>query len=142
VSAGVNGTKQILATTDPNVSVYIAWSPDGRRIAYNSGSGADVYLAHANGLDPTLLSGVATSPGDGVHTLLWSPDGTHLIAHQTLIDVVTGQQTLLPSDTVTDEAPSVAWSPDSSSLAQGAGNGIALIRPDGQPMATIDMCKP
>jgi hypothetical protein len=72
-----------------------------------------------------------------VTDLLWSPDGTHLVADKTLIDVGTGDQVTLPGD-----AHSAAWSRDSSLLAEGAGTGLALIHADGRALAQVDICRP
>ena len=50
---------------------YLAWSPDGQRIAYADGRG--IYVRAAGG---GLATRIATM--DQPHSLAWSPDGSHL----------------------------------------------------------------
>jgi Tol biopolymer transport system component len=50
-----------------------SWSPDGQRIAYSTGFGADVTVVPVEGGPSTHLTGVRD-----VHSLAWSPDGTKL----------------------------------------------------------------
>jgi Tol biopolymer transport system component len=137
VIARADGGKRVIETKtnadDPWIT--FAWSPNGHQLAYTSGTGTEVSLTNADGTHRTLLAaGVETNPSDA--SLLWSPDGTHLIAGKTLIDVTSGQQVPLPSD-----AFSAAWSPDGSVLAEGAGNGIALFNADGSQFASVSLCK-
>jgi Tol biopolymer transport system component len=136
VIAPADGGKQVIETTNADPGIRFAWSPNGHQLAYTSGTGTDVSLTNADGTHGTLLAaGVETQPY--VACLLWSPDGTHLIAGKTLIDVTSGQQVQLPSD-----AFSTAWYPDGSVLAGGAGNGIALFDADGSQLASVSLCKP
>jgi len=50
---------------------YLAWSPDGRRIAYAVGRG--IYLRAVDGGIPTLIATL-----DQPHSFAWSPDGSRL----------------------------------------------------------------
>lgn len=52
--------------------VNIAWSPDGKRIAYVRGSPHELHLVDADGDNDTIIPGAI--PG-GFEGLAWSPDG-------------------------------------------------------------------
>jgi Tol biopolymer transport system component/DNA-binding winged helix-turn-helix (wHTH) protein len=51
-----------------------SWSPDGKVLAYSSGS--DIFLAKADGTEPRKLASMK-APTE-IDSLLWSPDGEHL----------------------------------------------------------------
>jgi dipeptidyl aminopeptidase/acylaminoacyl peptidase len=98
----------------------IAWSPDGRRIAFNKGSLAGLWVANADGSDERQL----TTTGYDYYAR-WSPDGAR-IAFQTeplfgspsrRIGVVdaTGANRRVLTEGLIDERP--IWSPDSRRIA-------------------------
>jgi hypothetical protein len=63
----------LIASTFPDI--YPQYSPDGRRIAFQSGrggEGANIWLANADGSDPTRLT---RGPGRDQGSPRWSPDG-------------------------------------------------------------------
>jgi YD repeat-containing protein len=133
VVARPDGSKRLVATTDAQAKIAFAWSPDGRRIAYTSRAGDDLYIASADGTNAKLVTTLAKTAAN----LLWSPDGKHLLADGALIDVASTSQVPVSGD-----AGGAGWSHDSSLLAEGAGDGLQLIRADGSPLVSIHVCKP
>jgi Tol biopolymer transport system component len=115
-----------------------AWSPDGTRVASDSGtvqSGFSIVILQADGSGSSTLS-LDASP-DAPPS--WSPDGTKLAFTTTNdADIAVAKadgsgRTLLIQDATRDVAPS--WSPDGSQIAFFRGNfgqfSLYVIRPDG-----------
>lgn len=139
-----------------------AWSPDGRRIAYVSGSVGpppsgpftlSLYLEEAESRRVRRLSdcGICATQYQGAG-LAWSPDGTRIAFSRDsgppwaqslwLVDSTTGELRRL-----TDCQPqpcvdiSPAWAPDGqliafSRLAEG-GSSLYTVRPDGSQLTRI-----
>jgi Tol biopolymer transport system component len=59
-------------TTGIEVEWAPAWSPDGRRIAFNRGPAGDTYVVNADGSGLMRLSSSGGWPS-------WSPDGRHIV---------------------------------------------------------------
>jgi Tol biopolymer transport system component len=107
-----------------------AWSPNGRRIAYltlSSEPANPMFIANADGSNSTEF------PTQGGTELVWSPDSIHLVVDGTLIDATT-------RDTISLDAWGAAWSPDSSLIAFGSGDGIDIARADGTAVRHISLC--
>jgi Tol biopolymer transport system component/tRNA A-37 threonylcarbamoyl transferase component Bud32 len=123
-----------------------AYSPDGKRIAFESNRGGiqQIWVADGNGANPVALtsfdSGVAGSPK-------WSPDGRFLVFDArpgTGSDIYTvpasggpiKQLTDYPGD---DSVPS--WSPDGNwvyfSSTRAGGDEIFRIHPDGEDLQQV-----
>jgi Tol biopolymer transport system component/DNA-binding SARP family transcriptional activator len=106
---------------------YLAWSPDGRRIAYAVGRG--IYLRAVDGGVPTLIATL-----DQPHSFAWSPDGSRLafvLGNAAFVYAPNAIGNIAPSslwiisaaggrpERVTDETSlntSPAWMPDGRSL--------------------------
>ncbi len=97
-----------------------AWSPDGERIAFLSGTAADIALINANGAGLTALTQNMEIEDD---TLMWSPQGTHLIFVSQrdgnreiyTVNVTSGAVLNLSRHPGSDYNP--RWSPDGTQIA-------------------------
>ena len=103
-------------TKNRRIDVHPDWSPDGRRIAFDSGR--DVFVMRADGSRPTNLTRHRRGRGSA-HQPSWSPDGRRLV----YVDQVDGHapwnlyrmrrdgggKVRLTTDAAVDEAP--AWQP-------------------------------
>jgi TolB protein len=105
------------------------WSPDGERIAF-VGEPAGViglYLANADGSQPTLLSDLAGAPTAYLSHLAWSPDGGTIAflargagsADEAYLFGLRADGTALDtlSTLVSDLASMPAWAPDGQRVA-------------------------
>jgi len=141
--ANADGSKPVLVATDHFLGP-LAWSPDGKRIAYISGtysSGFAVSIAKADGSGSSVVSQDASNDAPPS----WSPDGAQLAfttANDTDIAVVNADGSgrhLLIQDSMQDEAP--VWSPDGSQIAflRGVSGSFVLytIRPSGSGLHQI-----
>ena len=105
----------------PGNAFHPTWSPDGTRLAFDAGSGADrdIYVVNADGSDLTKLSSV-----EGSDSLpAWSPDGSRIAyVHTTgsnddvwVMNVDGSRPVRLTDDEGLDLEP--VWSPDSRTIA-------------------------
>ncbi len=123
----------------------MAWSPDGRQMAFISDrdGSLDIYLVDTDGVDKnvrrvTRSVTVESSPS-------WSPDGQWLVfaakqdTHSQLyiISASGGERRQLTSDLFENTQPS--WSPDGRYIVYLADDFITLIRPDGSDMQQLFM---
>lgn len=78
-------------TTAPTYEVAPEWSPQGDRIAYvapsTMGTGNGIFVMNADG------SGARRISAQQAEMVTWSPDGAHLLAGSSLINVATGETT-------------------------------------------------
>jgi len=117
-----DGTAQKRLTFEDALDSRPVFSPDGKRIAFQStrGGAMEVYLMNADGSHPVRLTHM-TEQRLGAMRPTWSPDGKR-IAFQTLvrnqlyaIDVDGTNLTRLTSDSTQGLWP--AWSPDGRKIA-------------------------
>jgi dipeptidyl aminopeptidase/acylaminoacyl peptidase len=136
-SANPDGSDRLQLTSDPTIKGSLAWSPDGRVLAFVAGSASDgpesVRLIDPAGTnDRTLCTGCVTTfqrrgdqpaevlPASGV--LRWSPDGGTLAAPSArndrdglaLIDAASGAVTFVPTAGTVE---GLSWGPTGGRLA-------------------------
>ncbi len=113
---------------------YPSWSPDGKRIAFNSNLTGDhvMYIAQADGSKVVDLSGV----GEGWQ-VDWSPDGRFILftSHRDHPDNNTDVYVMRPDGSgvrrLTHQlATTPAWSPDGKHIVFSAP-GLFVMNPDG-----------
>ena len=126
-----DGTGQVRMTTNPEPDDYPAWSPDGRKIAFMSGT--SLKLIDADGTNQTQLTTAAVEQNcahDFVSCgLSWSPDGTK-IAFTDFADIVVIN--VDGSNRVTlGRGVDPSWSPD--------GSRIAFARNDSSPSTKFNI---
>jgi Tol biopolymer transport system component len=129
---GINGAMKVtvrqLSGGDPIVVAedvagnqrWPRWSPDGSRIAFQTGN--VIYTVPAlGGRAEALVEGTTPAPAAGFD---WSPDGTRLAyALDGALYVRPADGSSAPVAIVQDgQAHSVAWSPDGSRIAYVSGN--------------------
>jgi TolB protein len=113
---------------------YPSWSPDGKRIAFNSNLTGDhvMYIVDVDGSDLVDLSNV----GEGWQ-VAWSPDGGSILftSHRDHPDNYTDVYVMRPDGwdvrRLTDQlAYTPAWSPDGEHIVFSAP-GLFVMDPDG-----------
>jgi Tol biopolymer transport system component len=133
-SVGLDGSALTDLTGRPNlIESAPAYSPDGRRLAYQEyrrGAPPGITIANADGSNPKPLTAPTTTHGDNNPT--WSPDGT-LIAYEHAIDPPTELRSEIVVVRVADGAK-VATLP---CAVPGAvcGDGEPAWSPDGKQIA-------
>jgi Tol biopolymer transport system component len=142
--AGPDGRQvgQLVDDRDANWATWMAWSPDGRRLAYVVQFKPGIRLATADGVrERTLVA--SDIPQETVYSRpSWSPDGRRLVFSALFVppgapqedyrqrlyrlDVDTGEFTQLTDDDMSAWHP--AWSP--------AGDRIAFVKTTGDEPGT------
>jgi Tol biopolymer transport system component len=122
----VDGTSLVQLTRTPEIDeVELAWSPDGRTLAFVEENSTTFLLDRDDGSVQPI--GEAAGP-------VWSPDGRKLLLSTPLgiqvLDLRTGRSSVVSRDTETDFANGAAWSPDGTFVAVGVstGEGDPFIR--------------
>jgi Tol biopolymer transport system component len=123
-----------------DVSYSLAWSPDGRRIAFKANGRIDV-IDVDDGTRWPLITG--ESPGSPA----WSPDGTRIAFNRFtgssreifVMDVAGGEPVNVTNSPGTDAAP--AWSPDGRKIAfwshRDGNSEIYVMNADGSDLTRL-----
>ena len=134
----------------------LAWSPDGKLIAFNTTldmGGSAIRLVNSDGTNPRVFTPPCSSPGECGEYLRprWSPDGTRL-AYMSLIYGVgmmmihvanlDGSEVSSFEVGVQIQRPSVEWSPDGRRLVFTTRNpagvaSVAVTEMDGSGPVTV-----
>jgi hypothetical protein len=129
----VDGTPQTVTFgTATSQDVYATPSPDGTRLAINTSPDmnsvqpGDLVIATAGGARRTVARNVRW---DGGNTVVWTPDGTTLIAGGARYDATTGAKSPF-----TDAPQYPAYSPSGTTIAYiapGQSDAIKIMKVDG-----------
>lgn len=135
----VDGTLQTVSFgVATSKDVYATPSPDGTRLAINTTPNkdqiapGDLIVVSAGGARKTIAHSVRW---DGGSTVVWTPDGTALIAGGTQYDAVTGA-----SRPFRDEPQYLAYSPGGTTIAYvhpTAPESIKISKVDGSAARTV-----
>jgi TolB protein len=120
---------------------YPSWSPDGKRVAFNSNLSGDhvMYIVDVDGSHVVDLSRV----GEGWQ-VDWSPDGRSILftSHRDHPDNYTDVYVMSPDGSgvkrlTNNRAYTPAWSPDGDSIVFSAP-GLFIMDPDGGDLIALD----
>jgi len=113
---GTDGSQPTNLTKSPSRDRYATWSPDGRKLAFNTkrDGNFEVYLMNADGSNP---KNVSQSPNSTEGLADWSPDGKYLVFYSDrsgdkdvfVLDLASGQWTNITNNPANDEF--CTWSP-------------------------------
>ena len=109
----------------------LALSPDGSRLAYIGGPGAQLLIRQRNQLHATAVPGT-----EGMITPFFSPDGSHvgfLTENNVRFVSINGGPAITVSDTLTGSA-GASWGPDGFIYTDGSGE-TSLLRVEAKPGA-------
>ncbi|MCK4346522.1 MAG: PD40 domain-containing protein, partial [Bacteroidales bacterium] len=129
-------TTQLTSADGPFLDGSPSWSPDGTKVAFgrvhfskgktNQEMGeAEIYIVDSFGGEPELL---ATDPGKGISSLVWSPDGKMIAyfsqdkepeptSYMNVINVANGTTRIVGEVPFVNVWSELAWSPDSKRIA-------------------------
>lgn len=140
-----DGSQVIRLTNNPAMDDFPAWSPDGKKIAFNSvrDGNYEIYVMNADGSQQTRLT---NNPADDLKPA-WSPDGTRIAFHSTrdgnaeiyVMNADGSQQTRLTDNPAADADPS--WSPDGKRIAflstRDGNQEIYVMNADGSQLVRL-----
>jgi hypothetical protein len=137
----VDGTLQTVNFgTATSKDMYATPSPDGTRLAINTSTNhdtiapGDLVVVSAGGARRTVARDVNWSGGS---TVIWTPDGTTLIADGVRYDAATGARTPFP-----DEPQYPAYSPSGTMMAYISPtqyDSIKIVKVDGTAPRTVSV---
>jgi dipeptidyl aminopeptidase/acylaminoacyl peptidase len=128
--------KQLLARLGCFIPADVAWSPDGRRLAYGcrdgvGGSPARIYTIASNGAGRRLLHTGTRNAFDPS----WSPDGRKIVfatdGRPPSSSIYSVRLDGTGRKLVARNAATPDWSPDGSVIAYDSPDGIRLASPSG-----------
>ena len=128
------GLSHQLTAQSPEAFGSLAWSPDGRTIAFRRESDLAVFLADAAS---GRLRQLPIFTSIYLDNLSWAPDGRHIVHSatdrrgNTDLWIVTASGRQRQRLTFGGEDSQPAWSPDGKSIAYTNGSKISLIGSDG-----------
>ncbi len=133
-----DGSGQTRLTDNETYNTSPSWSPDGRRIVFQSvrGGNADIYVMNADGSDQTRL----TEHDATERHPSWSPDGSQIAFASSrggdfeiyVMNADGSGEIRLTANDEYDDSPS--WSPDGRQIAYKStsnGTGIYVMNADG-----------
>jgi len=109
-----------------------AWSPDGSKLAFVSGT--EIWVINANGTNEQRVTNNSTTDTDPA----WSPDGTKIVFKKgNDIAIINADGT---NETIVTDGSAPAWSPDGTKIAfsrSGTGNGVFTMDVNGTNQVRI-----
>ena len=140
--------RQVTHVGEYGEAKYLAWSPDGRDIAFVTGGGG-IELIRPDGTEP--IRTILTPDGNVPQSLSWSPDGRELVFDWQNKDKEYGPTAIYSIGrdgsrlkllaNLSGYQANAAWSPDGREIAfdwsTDAGDSLYLIRPDGTHLRRV-----
>jgi len=147
VTVRPDGTSRTTLARVANVE-NIAWSPNGRRLAFDGSAG--IYSIRADGSDMRVLVHASSASQPGAPA--WSPDGRHIVflsdtAHLFAVSVWImnsdgrSRRLLYRAGCCVGPYSRPIWSPDGREIAVNAasprGSGVVVMDADGDVLRTV-----
>src|SRR5262245_11628208 len=138
MNAGGSGQRRLPGT---DYGEYPSWSPDGKRIAFNSNLSGEalMYIVDVDGSRVVDLSGV----GEGGQ-VAWSPDGRSILfaSRRDHPDNARDIYVMRPDGSgvrrlTRGGAETPAWSPDGRYIVFSAPGGLGVMRADGSGATSL-----
>ena len=130
-----SGLKQL--TNNPGADWFPAWSPDGKKIAYQCEKGAAVFelcVMNIDGSDSYTMSPKVDGAKAGVQRPCWSPDGRYIAISLESLQRPTGLHIVAADGSSTrflTDGRDPSWSPDGPRIAFMESGQVFVINADG-----------